>query len=47
MWDIFAKDFKNTRFWLTVLALGLLGVFGMSVILLIEYPPEKKKYQKD
>ena len=42
MWDIFAKDVKNTRFVLTVLALLLLGVFGLSVIYLIKYPPKNE-----
>jgi hypothetical protein len=37
MWNIFKEDFKNTRFILTVLALGLLGFFGIAIIYLIEF----------
>jgi hypothetical protein len=36
MWGIFTEDLKNTRFILTVLALGLLGFFGIAILYLIQ-----------
>ncbi|GEM_PF-2073053 len=41
MWDIFKEDLKNTRFILTVLALGLLAFFGLAIILLIVAYPDR------
>jgi hypothetical protein len=41
MVNIFTDELKNTRFILTVLALGLLAFFGLAIFILILKPPEK------
>ena len=42
MFNIFKDEIKNTRFMLTVLAVGLLALFGGAIIIIIVMMPDVK-----